>query len=626
MRSTESVMNQPRHTRHAGSVRGRALLLSRLVRRDIRNRPAQAILLLLAIATGAATLTLALALQGTTNDPYARTRAATNGPDVVAAVMPTFSSAGPSGPGRAAPVPADAGELAPLEHAPGVAAYSGPFPVTWTLLQAGRTTAGAEVEGRSTAASAVDQPRLVQGTWVRPGGVVVEASFASAVGLHAGERLRLGDSSFTVTGIAVTAAIPGYPQVCDLGCFSSTAYNPGLVWATQADAGQIAHAATSEPVAWFLNLKLTDPAAASAFAGRYDASASPGTPPLHAYSWQNIADDNAQAIANVQLVLFTGSWLLALLALASVAVLVGGRMAEQTRRVGLLKAVGGTPRLVAVVLLCEHMLVALGAAGVGLVAGWLAAPLISGPGAGLLGAPNAPSVSGSTVGEVVALALGVAIAATFVPAIRAARQSTVAALADSARAPRRRAAVIKLSAHLPAPLLLGVRLAVRRPRRLVLSVFSIAVTASGVMAVLVLHATQGGWSLGPRLTQATTIVSVMLVVLAAVNAIFIAWTTALDARHPAALARALGATPAQVTAGLSVAQLLPGLAGALLGIPGGIGVYDVAKNGGTTTIPSALWLVVMVAATLLAIAVLTAIPAHIGGRRPVTEVLQAEAA
>ncbi len=42
--------------------------------------------------------------------------------------------------------------------------------------------------------------------------------------------------------------------------------------------------------------------------------------------------------------MLVGSWLLAILAVASVAVLVGGRMAEQLRRVGLLKAVGCTPR------------------------------------------------------------------------------------------------------------------------------------------------------------------------------------------------------------------------------------------------------------------------------------------
>ena len=70
--------------------------------------------------------------------------------------------------------------------------------------------------------------------------------------------------------------------------------------------------------------------------------------------------------------------------------LVGGRMAEQTLRVGLLKAVGGTPRFVAVVVLFEHALIGLCAAGVGLLAGWLAAPLIGSPGAGLLSAPAVP--------------------------------------------------------------------------------------------------------------------------------------------------------------------------------------------------------------------------------------------
>ena len=58
-------------------------------------------------------------------------------------------------------------------------------------------------------------------------------------------------------------------------------------------------------------------------------------------------------MADEQQVLSPGAWLAGLLALASVAVLAGGRMAEQTRRVGLLKAVGGTPGLVAVVLLAE---------------------------------------------------------------------------------------------------------------------------------------------------------------------------------------------------------------------------------------------------------------------------------
>jgi len=60
------------------------LIVYRLGLKDLRHRPAQALLLLLAIAAGAATLTLGIALHGTTDSPYARTRTATNGPDVVA--------------------------------------------------------------------------------------------------------------------------------------------------------------------------------------------------------------------------------------------------------------------------------------------------------------------------------------------------------------------------------------------------------------------------------------------------------------------------------------------------------------------------------------------------------------
>jgi ABC-type antimicrobial peptide transport system permease subunit len=433
-----------------------------------------------------------------------------------------------------------------------------------------------------------------------------------------GDRLTLGSKTFVITGTAVTAAVADYPDVCwALGCFivgNISSSNPGLVWATEADTAQIAGA--DGPVGYFVNLKLSDPAGAIAFADHYNAIGSQSSPYL--YTWQSIRDGDAQVIAKVRTVLSTGSWLLALLAVASVAVLVGGRMAEQTRRVGLLKAVGGTPGFVAVVFLLEHVMVGLCAACVGLVAGWLAAPLVDGPGAGLIGAPGAPTVSGSSVAFVCALAVGIAIVATFGPAIRAARRSTVAALNDAARPPRRRAAVIRLSTHLPVPLLLGTRLAIRRPRRLLLSVFSTAVTASGLVAVLTIRARSSSWSLGPQVLQATTILSAMLVALSAVNATFIAWTTVLESRHSAALARALGATPRQITTGLCVAQLLPALLGALLGIPGGIALYNAARNGpGSTPIPSVPSLCAVVVLILVVVAILAAVPTRIGERRPI---------
>ena len=99
---------------------GRLALVARLVARDLRHRPAQAVLLLLAVTAAAATLTLGLALNGVTNSPYLRTQAATNGPDVTAAILPARSGSGQ---------PADLPALLALGNAPGVVARGGPFPV-----------------------------------------------------------------------------------------------------------------------------------------------------------------------------------------------------------------------------------------------------------------------------------------------------------------------------------------------------------------------------------------------------------------------------------------------------------------------------------------------------------------
>ena len=600
---------------------GKTLLVWRLVVKDVRHHAAETLLLLLAIGAAAATLSLGLSLYGATNDPYAQTRAATNGPDVVANAFPT----GPTG-----NVSANPAELTPLEHASGVLASSGPFPVTWAALRANGTTAAAEVEGRDIGRSLVDEPKLTDGTWVRSGGVVVERGFATGLGVRVGDRITLAGHSFEVVGIAVTAAVPNYTRLCVFGCDGPSG-NPGFVWLTEADATRVSHWA-SQPIMYFLNLKLKDPATAEAFANAHDSTSPTGAT---LFTWQQIRDADSKIVVNAQLVLLTGSWLLGLLAIASVAVLVGGRMAEESRRVGLLKAVGGTPSFVATVLLVENLLLALCAAAIGLVAGWLAAPLVDGPGAGLLGTPGVPPVTATTIGLVVAVAVAVAFLATLVPAIRAARTSTVRLLDDAARAPRRRAWMIAPSRHLPVSLLIGARLAARRPRRLLLNVFSVAITTSGIVAVLVVHATansneQGFFAPGDpvtaRLHQVTMVLSVMLVVLAAVNAVFIAWATVLDARHSSALTRALGATRRQATTGLVAVQMLPAFIGAILGIPGGIAIYVAAKSGGSTSIPPVSWLVAMVLGTMLVLGTLTTIPARVGARRSLAETLQSEAA
>ena len=164
---------------------------------------------------------------------------------------------------------------------------------------------------------------------------------------------------------------------------------------------------------------------------------------------------------------------------------------------------------------------------------------------------------------------------------------------------------------------------------------SIFITVTGIVAVLAARTLNnqdaelvGGTDPGTvRMNQVLLVITVTLVALAAVNAIFVTWATALDARHSSALARALGATPQQVSTGLSAAQVLPALAGSVLGIAGGLGLFAALGGGEDGVTGPPLWqLLAVVPVTVLVVATLTTIPARLGARRPTAETLQAELA
>jgi putative ABC transport system permease protein len=626
---------------------GTALLVFRLAARDVRRHVSQAVLLVVAIAAATATLTMAIALSGVTSQsPYLTTRAATKGPDVVAYTT-------------------SASQAKSLAHAAGVTNHSGPFPVVSATIRFDGRFSDVLAEGRAVTPAAVDQPLVTAGSWVRPDGVVIERTFADALGVSVGDRISLNGKSFAVAGIAVTAAQSPYPNLCNGtlvsntpaasrfsnacpssfkipvlslpgGQFLSSSDDVGQIWMTEADAIGLTSPGNLLTT-YVVNLKLTNPEDAQAFAwDRFTFTNSP-TAPLFS-TWAGLELEDAKLVQDGQGVLQPGAFLLALLAIASVAVLVGRRLSEYARRVGLLKAVGGTPSVVAATFLAENLVLALLAAVVGLVAGRLASPLITSPGAALVGAAGAPPISLLAAVEVIGLAIVVALAATLVPAIRASRGSTVAALNDTARPPKRRGALIRISSKLPVPALFGLRLVARRPRRSLLSAANIAVTTTGIVAVVAFHAfadntlsgavalTAGGLSdpVINRDEQMLTIITIMLVTLAALNTLFTTWATVLDARHSAALMQALGARTRQVSSGLVVAQVLSALPGAILGIPLGVVLFKLAVKHGT--LPPVTWIAAAALATLVATAALTIVPARIGTRQPVAEVLQSETA
>ena len=87
------------------------------------------------------------------------------------------------------------------------------------------------------------------------------------------------------------------------------------------------------------------------------------------------------------------------------------------------------------------------------------------------------------------------------------------------------------------------------------------------------------------------------------------------------------APPPRVSTGLSVAQVLPALVGAVLGIAGGIGLFAASGGGGDGVTGPPLWQrLAVVPVSMLVVAALTTIPARFGARRPAAQVLQAELA
>ncbi|WP_207922722.1 ABC transporter permease [Micromonospora sp. KC606] len=368
---------------------GRILLVCRLAGRDLRRHLAGAALLLLAITAATATLTLGLVLHGAASQPYEHTRESTAGPDVVA-------SDAPFGEGQGAALAA----LEALVKAPEVVDYSGPYPHTRVIAGAGDVTAPVWAQGRDADPAPVDRPALTEGGWVRDGGVVLEATLAEAFGVGAGDTVTLDGRAFQVAGVAVTAAAWPYPKACLAPCVFGAAeaseeeqeaeqagpppagapgpgFEPagggvlsgiqgGLVWLTKADARSLVP--SEESLSYAVYLKLADPADAPAFVNAHlrdgvDPAYGPGSAGWSIADWQEIRAGHSWLVEKRRNALLGGSWLLGLLALASITVLVGGRMADQVRHVGLLKAVGGTPSLVAAVLLAEHVAVALLATG-----------------------------------------------------------------------------------------------------------------------------------------------------------------------------------------------------------------------------------------------------------------------
>ncbi|WP_432132425.1 FtsX-like permease family protein [Streptomyces tendae] len=581
---------------------GRLLLIWRLVARDLRRSPGEAVVFLVAVTAATASLTLGMTTDDAVAAGYLKTREATAGPDIVAVTTD----------------PDPAALARRIARAPGTDTVADPVPGFSTTVRAHGRTENTAVEGRERTASAVDRPLVTSGTWVRDGGAVVERGFAQALGVRVGDRITIGGRDYPVVGTAVSAATAVYP-------WGNWASGPGpsdlggRIWLTTDDAR--AAAGDASPL-YLLNIKLSDPGATRSWTSTVLTDGIRGQAWVNTHPWQTLLDGDTRLLRSARPALVIGGGLLAAAALVTLASLAAVRAPRDHRRAALFKAVGATPRTVAALLLAQYLLLAVVAAAAGVTVGCLTAPALADPSAGLLNTAGPPTTD--IVVAVTLLTVLVALTGTLGPVVRTVRSSTVDTLADPAHLIVHRPRLTAMTVHLPTALLIGVRLIARRPGRAVLSAVGTAATTVMVTAALTFRVSLEGEAAQGTSTfedirdavtgQVMLGVTVALVALSVLNTVLVSWSTAVQARRALAVTRTLGATPGQVVAALCTAQLLPAVGGIAVGIPTGVGLF--ALFSAVVVTPPAGWLAVAAPAVLLAVAALAALPAWLHTRGP----------
>ena len=430
----------------------------RWIAADLRAHAGQAALTGIIVAAVVAWLVLAAMLLEGASSPWLGLYDRTGGPDVVVYLAPGTPTGG----------------LAALS---GVRAASQGVAAGLATMESGGTAtrelAGTQVELRAMPATgpAMLTPLVVAGSWLspgRPGGVVVEASFADAAHLTVGSPVALSGSgrgtvTAQVTGIAETSGQIPYPQG-----------TPGLAWVTPG----LLHRVDPDPSMEVIGLRLANrcPVCVTDAVDEVSSAVQPQNV-LQSVSWQQVSQ--AMAADGWLLGEFLGLFGLIALAAAACAIanVTAAQAVAQRQPTAMLKAIGFTPWQVAGGLLGENLLIAALGTGAGLGLGWglsRGAPAFPyAPG----GVPVtlAPLPAGLTALIAAATMLAVAIA-TVVQAWRAARVPAAAAVTISPpRGKLSRLARVGLLAHFPVPLVLGARDAFTRRAQAALTIAGVAI-------------------------------------------------------------------------------------------------------------------------------------------------------
>jgi ABC-type lipoprotein release transport system permease subunit len=586
-------------------------MLVRLAFAGIRSRLLASALTIAIAAAAVATIVLALEVRSSGVDPWQRTFAGANGAHVLA-VVPSH------------------GDAAAIAELPGVTERGAPVPLTLATVGAPRGAERVQLAGLNRR-TPVNVPVSTGGSQLQGGGgIVLERSFAEALGIEIGATLEVtgehGSVEVPVLGTAVVPSQARYPRS-----------KPGLAWVTRATFAQVEP--DRERWRWLEAVRLADPSTAAAFTARAAAAlpeSASGSGNLSFEAWQDQRDAALGDAQGTQVIVTMFTVLLLVVAFVVVGILVGARVSEQHRQIGLLKAVGLIPRQVGIAFALESAALGLAAAVLGFALGAVLAPRLAAPSAEtLLGSPTIAANPWHIV-----VAACVVLPVLFAGALLATRRSTRFTVLEAIRAgnsspPDSRLGRAVVGRGMPLTIGLGLKDLFARGRRALLLTAAVAITGAVVVTALSLDATLDAQSASEPsdfpdelLVLIYTLDAVLLLV-TATTLVAVVLLSVRERIRDFGVLKAIGLTPGQITSTVISSHAALAFVASLVAIPLGIGLYlglfHVAGDTTEDAVIAPWWSLALIPVGALIVVVgATSIPAWLATRIRAADALRYE--
>ncbi len=347
---------------------------------------------------------------------------------------------------------------------PEVLAKTDLYPVISVEVPAVRAPTGNSfpmfLEGIGTQPPEIDRPVVVKGRWLQGDGeVVLGRKFAADNGYSPGDTISLatpaGLQELSVVGLAVFAGRSPFAI-------------PALAWSTP---GSVAAASSAGPKFSAMGIQLESRGQVRAFLELLNLEPRSGATSggiLFVEDWNGVRAQNDEATRVI--VTFLGIFSVFALISAGFVIVnaIGGRVLARYRDIGLMKAIGFTPRQVASGLLIEQVGLAIIAVAAGIAVGTLLVPLLDDPASREFETRSLGYFRPVVAASVAAIVIGLVAVATLFPAWRASRISAVQAIVfGSGSVSNRPSRIARLASrfHLPVWTLVGIKDTFDRPLR-----------------------------------------------------------------------------------------------------------------------------------------------------------------